>query len=83
MCNADVTPYLVEEGENGGTVVHTDAMYRCRKFDEMVAWAEREIVQPYNVTEERLRTIEEVEVQKTSGMNIGHGMGENNHSGDS
>lgn len=71
MCNADTTPYLIEVMDGGKRVVRTDALYRCRKFDNLVQWANENIVQPYNVTEERIKTLEEEARRKTAPS--GHG----------
>jgi hypothetical protein len=63
MCNVDVTPYLIEERDDGEAVVRTDGLYHCRKFDKLVQWADEKIVHPYNLTAERIRAIEEVNIQ--------------------
>lgn len=70
MCNVDVTPYLIEERRDGESAVRTDGLYHCRKFDKFVEWAEEKVVRPYNVTAERIRAIEEVNIQGGHG---GHG----------
>jgi hypothetical protein len=67
MCTVDVTPYLIEVRNDGVNVVRTDGLYRCRDFDKVIEWAEANIVRPYNVTEERIRAIEEVKKQSVHG----------------
>lgn len=54
MCRADVTPYLIEEYDDGSTAVRTDALYRCRNFEGLLDWTNKNVVAPYNVTHERL-----------------------------
>ncbi|KAJ5909738.1 hypothetical protein N7504_004381 [Penicillium tannophilum] len=71
MCNADTTPYLIEVMEGGEKVVRTDALYRCRNFDNMIEWANKNIILPYNTTEERLKTIREEKKKVEYGINGG------------
>jgi hypothetical protein len=72
MCNVDVTPYLIEERDDGEAVVRTDGLYHCRKFDKLVQWADEKIVHPYNLTAERIRAIEEVNIQGGHGEHGEH-----------
>ena len=71
MCNADTTPYLIEVMDSGEKSVRTDALYRCRNFDNMIEWASKNIILPYNTTEERLKTIEEEKRKTIYGINGG------------
>lgn len=63
MCTVDVTPYLIEVRDGQIDVVRTDGLYHCRNFNKLVEWAEENIVHPYNITQERIRAIEEVKKQ--------------------
>ena len=65
MCTVDVTPYLIEVRDGQIDVVRTDGLYHCRNFNKLVEWAEENIVHPYNITQERIRAIEEVKKQNS------------------
>jgi hypothetical protein len=59
MCHADTTPYLIEEDNDGQSIIRSDALYRCRKWNKLTEWAGKHIVQPYNATEERIKHMAE------------------------
>lgn len=59
MCYADTTPYLIEQKNDRESIVRSDALYRCRKWDKLTEWADKHIVQPYNASEERIKHMTE------------------------
>jgi hypothetical protein len=55
MCFSDETPYLIRREDNGDEVVQADSMHRCRKFENLIDWAEKHVVEPYNTTLELVK----------------------------
>lgn len=55
MCFSDETPYLIIIENNGNEAVQANALHRCRKFEKLIAWAEKHVVEPYNATMELLK----------------------------